>query len=87
MIVLKLLFLAWDLYTLALLVNFLVPFFTKKEQPWIKLLAQICEPAVNVGKIVTKKIFGDKEFSFDMGALMAVIVCIVIGVVASAIVF
>lgn len=87
MFIFKILFTIWDLYTLALLVNFLVPFFTKTQQPWMAMLAKICEPAVGVGNIVASKLFGDKKFSFDIGALMAVVVCFVVGVVASAIVF
>lgn len=84
----KIVFFAWDLYVLAQLVNFLLPFFVKEnKQPWMKMLADFCSPAVNIGKIVAKQIFGDKEFNFDMGALMGIVLSIVVGAVAGAVVF
>ena len=87
MFIFKILFFAWDLYTLALLVNFLLPYFVKEQKPWMKMLADICAPAVNIGNAVAKSIFGKKEFKFDIGSVVAIVLCIVVGSVASSIVF
>ena len=40
-------------------------------------LDQLCAPAVGFGKIAAKKLFGNKEFAFDMPLLMAIVLVIV----------
>ena len=65
------------LYFLVLIANFIVKLVVKDEQPWMKVLDQICEPAVGFGKIITKKLFGDKQFAFDMPLLMAALLVLV----------
>ncbi len=87
MFIFRIIFFLWDLYTLALIVNFVLPFFVKTQQPWMAILSKVCEPAVQVGNIVAAKLFQKQKFSFNIGALMAIAVCIVVGFVASIIVF
>lgn len=77
------------LYFLVLIVNFILKLVMKEEQSWMKVLDQICAPAVDLGKIVTKKLFGDKKFDFDMPLLMgaltvfvgSAVVCAVLGII------
>lgn len=65
------------LYFLVLIANFIVKLVMKDEQPWMKVLDQLCAPAVGFGKVATQKIFGDKEFAFDMPLLMAALLVLV----------
>ena len=65
------------LYFLVLIANFIVKLVMKDEQPWMKVLDQLCAPAVSFGKVATQKIFGDKEFAFDMPLLMAALLVLV----------
>lgn len=77
------------LYFLVLIVNFILKLVVKEEQSWMKVLDQICAPAVELGKLVTKMIFGDKKFDFDMPLLMgaltvfvgSAVVCTVLGII------
>lgn len=73
------------LYFLVLIVNFIVKLVVKDEQPWMKVLDQICEPAVGFGKIATKKLFGDKQFAFDMPLLMGALLVLVSSAVVCAV--
>lgn len=65
------------LYFLVLIANFIVKLVVKDEQPWMKVLDQLCAPAVGFGKVATQKIFGNKEFAFDMPLLMAALLVLV----------
>lgn len=65
------------LYTLVLIVNFVAKLVVKEEKSWMKALDQLCAPAVGFGKIAAKKLFGNKEFAFDMPLLMAIVLVIV----------
>lgn len=65
------------LYFLVLIANFIVKLVMKDEQPWMKVLDQLCAPAVGFGKVATQKILGDKEFAFDMPLLMAALLVLV----------
>ena len=77
------------LYVLVLLVTFVLKLVLKEEPSWMKILDQICAPAVELGKLVTKMIFGDKKFDFDMPLLMgaltvfvgSAVVCTVLGII------
>ncbi len=73
------------LYFLVLIANFIVKLVVKDEQPWMKVLDQLCAPAVGFGKVATQKIFGDKEFSFDMPLLMAALLVLVASAVVCAV--
>ena len=79
----------FSVYFLVLIVNFILKLVMKEEPSWMKVLDQICAPAVDLGKIVTKKLFGDKKFDFDMPLLMgaltvfvgSAVVCTVLGII------
>lgn len=73
------------LYFLVLIANFIVKLVVKDEQPWMKVLDQLCAPAVGFGKVATQKIFGDKEFAFDMPLLMAALLVLVASAVVCAV--
>ena len=69
------------LYALVLIVNMALPYITKTQQPWMAILAKICEPALTVGRAVAAKILPGRTFKFDIGSATAVVLCLIIGIV------
>lgn len=71
----------FKLYALVLLVNMLLPYFLKTQKPWTAVLAKICEPALSVGRAAAAKILPNRTFSFDIGSVAAIVLCLVIGLI------
>ena len=63
------------LYALLLLVHFALPYVSAAQQPWMAKLAKICEPGVQIGNRVAAKLFPEKRFKIDVGALAAAALC------------
>lgn len=70
-----------SLYTLVLIVNFLIPYCTDTQKPWMVKLSKVCEPAMNVGRKIAAKLLPNRNINADMGALMGAVVCLVLSVV------
>lgn len=70
-----------SLYTLVLIVNFLVPFCTDTQKPWMAKLNKFCEPALKIGRNVAAKVLPSRQYNIDMGALMAVAVFLILSVI------
>lgn len=66
-----------SLYALLLLVHFVLPYVTSSQQPWMSILARICEPGVKIGNAVASKLFGGRPLKIEVGALAAVALCYV----------
>lgn len=64
-----------SVYALLLLVHFALPYITSSQQPWMAVLARICEPGVRVGNNVAAKLLPDRRFKIEVGPLAAVAVC------------
>ncbi len=71
----------FKLYALILLVNMLLPYFMKTQQPWMAVLAKICEPALSLGRAAAAKILPGRTFRFDIGSVSAIVLCLVIGLI------
>ena len=70
-----------SVYTLVLIVNFLLPFCTDTQKPWMAKLTKVCEPALKVGRNVAAKVLPNRNYNIDMGALMAVVVCFILSMI------
>ncbi|MBE5775947.1 MAG: hypothetical protein E7326_00390 [Clostridiales bacterium] len=70
-----------SLYTLVLLINFLLPLCFDTQKPWMATIAKISEPAVQIGRTVAAKVLPAREYKVDMGALMGCAVCFLISLV------
>ena len=44
-------------------------------------LNKICEPGLKLGRNVAAKVLPNRAYSIDMGALMAVVVCLLLSMV------
>lgn len=69
---------ALTLYALLLLLHFALPYFTRTQQPWMAILARICEPGVLVGNAIAAKLFPQKRFKIEIGTLIAVALCYIV---------
>ena len=64
-----------SLYALLLLVRFLLPYVTNSQQPWMTVLARICEPGIQIGNRVAAKLLPDRQMKIEIGPLAAVALC------------
>ncbi len=64
-----------SLYALLLLVHFALPYVTDSQQPWMAVVARICEPGVRAGNRVAARLLPDRRFKIDFGPLAAVVLC------------
>ncbi len=64
-----------SLYALLLLVHFALPYITSTQQPWMAVLARICEPGIRVGNQVAAKLLPDRHFKIEVGPLAGVVLC------------
>lgn len=78
MLVIKLFEFLLSLYTLVLLVNFLVPLCTNVQKPWMVTLAKVSEPAVKLGRNMAAKVLPAREYNVDMGALLGCGLCFLV---------
>ena len=78
MLVIKLFEFLLSLYTLVLLVNFLVPLCTNVQKPWMVTLAKVSEPAVKLGRTMAAKVLPAREYNVDMGALLGCGLCFLV---------
>lgn len=78
MIIFRILDVALTLYGLAQLLHFLLPFIVSAQQPWMAVLAKVCEPGVKIGNQVASQLLKNRRFKTDIGALVAAILCWVI---------
>ena len=72
---------ALSLYTLILLINFLIPLCFDAQKPWMATVARISEPGVKIGRSVAAKLLPGREFKVDMAALMGCGVCFLLSTV------
>lgn len=63
------------LYSVALIVHFVLPFIVASQQPWMAVLSRICEPAVRLGNLVAARILPNRRFKMEIGAVVAAILC------------
>lgn len=78
MLVIKLFEFLLSLYTLVLLINFLVPLCTNVQKPWMVTLAKVSEPAVKLGRTMAAKVLPVREYNVDMGALLGCGLCFLV---------
>ena len=64
-----------SLYALLLLVHFALPYIPSTQQPWMAVLARICEPGIRVGNQVAAKLLPDRHFKIEVGPLAGVVLC------------
>ncbi|MBQ9263040.1 MAG: hypothetical protein IJ189_02375 [Clostridia bacterium] len=64
-----------SLYALCLLVHFALPYVTSSQQPWMAVLARICEPGVTLGNNIAAKLLPDRRFKVEVGPLAGVALC------------
>ncbi len=64
-----------SLYALLLLVHFALPYITSSQQPWMAVLARICEPGVRIGNTIAAKLLPDRRFKVEVGPLAGVVLC------------
>lgn len=67
-----------SLYALLLVVHFALPYLAASQRPWMAVLARICEPGVRVGNRVAAKVLPNRRFKGDMGALCAIVLCVIL---------
>ena len=72
---------ALTLYALLLLVHFALPYLAKAQQPWMSVLAKICEPGVKLGNLIASRLFPQKRFRIEIGPLVAVAICYILQIV------
>ncbi|MBR1585017.1 MAG: YggT family protein [Clostridia bacterium] len=65
------------LYAIMLLVHFALPYVTSSQQPWMAVLARICEPGIKIGNNLAAKVLPDRRFKIEVGPLAAVVLCYV----------
>ena len=70
-----------SLYTLVLLVNFLLPLCFDTQKPWMATVNKISEPGVKIGRNVAAKLLPARDYKVDMGALMGCAVCFLLSMV------
>lgn len=63
------------LYSVALIVHFILPFIVTSQQPWMATLSRICEPAVKIGNQVAAKVIPNRRFKMEIGAVVAALLC------------
>ena len=74
MFVLKLVDTLLLLYSLALILHFALPFIVSSQQPWMAVLARLCEPAVKMGNQIAAKCLPGRRFKMEIGAVVAALV-------------
>ena len=70
-----------SLYTLLLLINFLLPLCFDTQKPWMTTINKISEPGVKLGRNVAAKLLPARDYKVDMGALMGCAVCFLLSMV------
>ena len=66
-----------SLYALLLLVDLVLPYVTTAQQPWMAVLARICEPAIQVGNQVAAKLIPERRTKVNVGVITAIVLCYV----------
>ena len=75
MLILQILRTLLRLYALCLLLHFALPYLTASQQPWMTVLARLCEPGVRLGNLVAAKLLPDRRVKVDVGPLTGAVIC------------
>lgn len=70
-----------SLYALLLLVHFALPYLTSSQQPWMTMLAKICEPGIRIGNLVASKVLPDRQMKIEVGPLAGAVLCYLIRII------
>lgn len=81
MLIIRILRSILSLYTLVLIANFLIPYCTDVQKPWMVKLSKVCEPAVKMGRNLVAKLLPNRTLNTDAGSLMGAVVCLILSVV------
>ena len=75
MLLLRLIRILTGLYSLLLALHFLLPHFTAAQQPWMAVLARLCEPGVKIGNWAAVKLLPRRRFKVGAGAAVSAVLC------------
>lgn len=64
-----------SLYALLLLIHFALPYLTSSQQPWMTVLAKICEPGIRIGNQVASRVMPDRQMKIEVGPLAGAVLC------------
>ncbi len=70
-----------SLYTLTLIVHFLLPYVVTVQKPWMVWLSKVCEPAERVGNNLAARLLPRKEYNVDMGQVLAIALCFILSMI------
>lgn len=66
-----------SLYALLLLIDLALPYVTDAQQPWMAVLARICEPGIRIGNRVAAKLIPERRTKVNVGVITAIVLCYV----------
>ncbi len=66
------------IYTLLVFIRALLSFSDLPRYAWRDLLDRITEPPAILGRSIVRKLFPSRAFSFDIGPVSGLLVCLVI---------
>lgn len=75
MLFLRLIRILAGLYSLLLALHFLLPHFTAAQQPWMAVLARLCEPGAKIGNWAAVKLLPHRRFKVGVGAATSAVLC------------
>ncbi len=67
-----------SVYAMMQLVQFVLPYVSSAQSPWMAKLAKWCEPGIQMGNRVAARLLPDKRFKIDVGPLAAAALCYIV---------